>query len=108
MEGRQILDATLVANEVINSILKSNEGVMMCKLDIEKAVDHVDCSFLLSVMGLIGFGEKWLRWMRWCISTTSFSIMVNGTSSGFFQSSRGFEAVGSSLTVSFCDCDGGS
>lgn len=63
--------------------------MVLCKLDIEKAYDHVDWSFLLSVMGMMGFGEKWLRWMQWCISTSSFSILVNGTSSGFFQSSRG-------------------
>ena len=42
MEGRQILDVVLVANEVINLILKSNEGAVMYKLDIEKAYDHVD------------------------------------------------------------------
>ena len=63
VDGRQILDAALVANEVIDSIVKSNEGVVICKLDIEKAYDHVDWSFLLSVMGMMGFGEKWLWWM---------------------------------------------
>ena len=89
VEGRQILDAALVANEVINSILKSHEGAVLCKIDIEKTYDHVDWSFLLSVMSMMGFGEKWLRWMQWCIFTTSFYVLVNGTPSGFFQSSRG-------------------
>ncbi|RVW37600.1 hypothetical protein CK203_073990 [Vitis vinifera] len=41
-EGRQIVDVALVANEVIDSILKSNEGAVLCKLDIEKAYDHMD------------------------------------------------------------------
>ena len=45
-------------------ILKSNERAVMCKLDIEKVYDHVDWSFLLSVMSMMGFGEKWLRWMQ--------------------------------------------
>ena len=89
VKGRQILDAALVANGVIDSILKSNEGVVLCKLDIEKAYDNVDWSFLLSVISMMGFGEKWLRWMQWCISTTSFFILVNGTSLVFFQSFRG-------------------
>ena len=89
MEGRQILDVALVANKVIDLILKSNERAVICKLDIEKVYDHVDWSFLLSVMGMMGFGEKWLQWMRWRISTTSFSVLVNGTSLSFFQSSRG-------------------
>ena len=37
----------------------------------------------------MGFGEKWIKWIKWCISTASFSVLVNGTPTGFFQSSRG-------------------
>ena len=50
VEGRQILDAVLIANKVINSILKRNGGAILCKLDIEKVYDHVEWSFLLTVM----------------------------------------------------------
>ena len=84
VEGRQILHASLIVNEVIDSVLKSKERVVLCKLDIEKAYDHVDWTFLFSVMGKMGFGEK----CKWCISTLSFSILVNETPIGFFQSSR--------------------
>ncbi|KAJ9682618.1 hypothetical protein PVL29_018523 [Vitis rotundifolia] len=89
VEGRQILDAVLIANEAIDSTLKNNERGILCKLDIEKAYDKVDWTFILTVMQKMGFGEKWIRWIRWCISTASFSILVNGTPTGFFQSSRG-------------------
>ena len=30
VKGRQILDAVLVANEVLDSVLKSKEGAVMC------------------------------------------------------------------------------
>ena len=46
VEGRQIMDTVLIANEAIDSILKSNRRAILCKLDIEKAYDHVDWSFL--------------------------------------------------------------
>ncbi|KAL6327433.1 hypothetical protein AAG906_019746 [Vitis piasezkii] len=65
VEGRQILDAVLIANEVVDSRLKSNQG------------------------GQMGFGERWIKWIEWCISTVRYSILINGSPFGFFQSSRG-------------------
>jgi hypothetical protein len=37
----------------------------------------------------MGLGSKWKKWIRTCISTVRFSIMVNGLPSGFFESFRG-------------------
>ena len=89
VEGRQILDAVLIANEAVDSRLKSNEGVVLCKLDMEKAYDHVNWKFLIAVLRKMGFGEKWIKWVERYISIVKFSVLVNGSPSGFFQSSRG-------------------
>ena len=59
VERRQIMNAMLIANEAIDSILKSKRGAILYKLDIEKAYDHVDWSFLLAVMEKMGFGGMW-------------------------------------------------
>ena len=50
MEGRQILDAPLIANEVIDSMLRKGEKGILCKLDIEKAYDQINWSILLTIL----------------------------------------------------------
>ena len=89
VEGRQILDAVLIANELVDSSLRRKKCGLVCKLDIEKAYDSISWEFLYKVLDKMGFGSRWLSWMKWCISTASFSILINGTPAGFFQSSRG-------------------
>ncbi|RVW87919.1 DNA-repair protein XRCC1 [Vitis vinifera] len=69
VEGRQILDAALIANE---------RRPMITLIGISAISD-----------AKMGFGEKWVGWIRWCISTASFSVLVNGSPTGFFRSSRG-------------------
>ena len=83
------MDAVLIANEVVDSRLKDNVGGVLCKLDIEKAYDYVSWSFWLAVLKKMGFGERWIKWIEWRISTMKFSILINGSPSDFFQSSRG-------------------
>ena len=46
VEGRQILDTMLIANEAVDSILRRKENGLLCKLDIEKAYDHIRWDFL--------------------------------------------------------------
>ena len=67
--------------------MKSGIPGVIIKLDIEKADDHVSWSALFYLMERMGFGKKWGRWMKMCISTARFSVLVNGA--GFFGSSRG-------------------
>ncbi|RVW22247.1 LINE-1 reverse transcriptase-like [Vitis vinifera] len=89
VRGRQILDASLVANEVIDYWYKRKEKGLICKLDIEKAYDSINWNFLMKVLRKMGFGSRWMDWMRWCISTAKFSILINGVPVGFFSNSKG-------------------
>ena len=58
--GRQILDASLIANEVIDSWQKRKEKWLICKLDIEKAYDSMNWQFLFKALQKMGFRSKWL------------------------------------------------
>ena len=63
--GRPISDASLIANEVIDSMKRRKERGVLCKLDIEKAYDHINWSFVLATLKKMGFGRKWTAWINW-------------------------------------------
>ena len=74
IKGRHIMDAALIASECVDIRLTGVDSGVMCKLDIEKAYDHVNWEFLLNMLKQMGFGERWLRWIEVCIKSVRFSI----------------------------------
>ncbi|KAL4278435.1 hypothetical protein GQ457_03G038090 [Hibiscus cannabinus] len=88
-QGKQILDCSLIANELIDFSRRNRlEGVIF-KADFRKAYDSVDWGFLMFVMEKMGFGPTWLKWIYCCLSTASISVLINGSPSNAFSIGRG-------------------
>ena len=78
-----------MANEVVWWLKKKKTKSVLLKLDFHKAYDTVRWDFLDKVLEMMGFGEKWRRWIGVCVSTASMSILINGSPSLPFKLKRG-------------------
>ena len=90
--GRLITNNVLVAYEMLHTMharKKGKKGSMALKLDISKAYDLVKWQFLQGIMEKMGFPTQWIKRVMSCVTTASFSILVNGKPYGMVHPSRG-------------------
>ena len=88
--GWRISDNILLCHELVRNYHR-NGGVPRCalKVDLMKAYDTVRWDFMIEVLRMIGFPEKMVVWIRECMTTTMFSVSINGELNGFFPGGRG-------------------
>ncbi|XP_074265286.1 uncharacterized protein LOC141587712 [Silene latifolia] len=89
--GRIISDNVLIAFELFHFMKNSRnaEGFMAFKLDMAKAYDRVQLSFLERVLVVMGFNRQWSARVMECVSSVSFSMLINGSPSRIFRPTRG-------------------
>lgn len=82
----------MVAFECLHTIQKKTRGksgLMAFKLDISKAYDRVEWSFLRTMFKL-GFSTRWVDLVMKYISSSRFSLLLNGKPTGRIIPTRGF------------------
>lgn len=62
---------------------------IILKLDMAKAYDILEWDFLIAVMNAFGFSKSLCSLISSMLSNCWFSILYNGTPTGYFKSSRG-------------------
>ncbi|KAI5317917.1 hypothetical protein L3X38_037624 [Prunus dulcis] len=92
VQGRQIQDNIVVAHEVYHYLRLKRKGSKFeasLKMDMSKAYDRVEWDFLRAIMAKMGFSNFWIHLVMTCISSVSFSVLLNGKPGAPFSTSRG-------------------
>ncbi|XP_048622970.1 uncharacterized protein LOC106363766 [Brassica napus] len=62
---------------------------MAVKMDMSKAYDRAEWDFLALVMKRLGFHDKWINWIMQCITSVSYSYLINDSVYGAIKPHRG-------------------
>lgn len=90
--GCQIQDNILLAHESYHYLKLKREGgnhELALKLDMNKAYDRVEWDFLEAALVRFGLNHGWVRLVMECVTTVTFSIVLNGNAGEFFKPNRG-------------------
>jgi hypothetical protein len=85
IQGCQILDRVLIANEVIDEAKRLNKEAPLFKVNFAKAYDSVHWDFLEFMMRKLNFLVKWRSWINECVSTSTISVLINESPSKEFK-----------------------
>lgn len=90
IQGRQIFHNVAIVQDLVGVYnRKATPPCCMLKIDIRKAYDSVDWNFLQEMMQALNFPQRFINWVMACVTSTSFSLGINGSLHGFFQGKRG-------------------
>lgn len=108
--GRLITDNVLLAYELMHGFKQrrlGRKGYTTLKLDMSKAYDKVEWGFIQVVMHGLGFHAKWVDLIMNCISTTTYSVRINGISGKSFTPTRGLRQGDPFSPFLFLSCSEG-
>ena len=62
---------------------------MAAKFDMSKLYDRVEWDYLRAILIKLGFHEMWVSLVMECVTSVTYSVMVNGEQKGFIKPARG-------------------
>lgn len=85
IKGQLLCENVLWASELVADFYKDDPMSGGClQIDITKAYDNVEWEFFLNILEALELPEVFMRWIELYITTTYFSVAINGDLVGLF------------------------
>lgn len=87
--GRNTGENILLAHELIRDFKKVGKPKMCIKIDLHKTYDRTYREFICYMLHVMSFPTSFIDLIYACISSPTFSVLIEGIPHGFIQSNRG-------------------
>ncbi|KAM6596656.1 uncharacterized protein LOC133034319 [Cannabis sativa] len=107
ISGRWIAESSILSQELVQVIKKKKGkgGLMAIKVDMNKAYDRLEWSFLEKVLQSHDFSPHFIKMIMECVSSVTYSILLNGKPLPKFSPKRGIRQGNSISPFLFLLCN---
>lgn len=91
VEGRWIVENTMVVHELVHKVkkYKGKHELMLMKIDIKRAYDSLEWSFVEKALDLWAFSGEVRKLVVSCIITVEYNVLLNGSKTDWLTPTRG-------------------
>lgn len=106
VHSRHIHENISLASKIMSDLHKKCTWVnVVLKIDMSKAFDKVNWSFLSQVLTRYGFSQEWRTLIQNRLCNNIFSVCIGGFTSRFFKSTRGLRQSDPLCPLLFILCE---
>ena len=89
IKGRYIMEGVVILHEALNSFHKNKEDALIFKVDFEKAYDKIKWPFVIQMLKMRGFPDKWCDWVMETMRGGHVGVRVNDEIGPYFKTFKG-------------------
>ncbi|XP_074314185.1 secreted RxLR effector protein 78-like [Silene latifolia] len=90
IQGRSIMENILICQDLVKLYgRKTASSRCLFKIDLQKAYDSVEWSFLFQMLQELNFPSSFTNLIKECVTTATYTLNLNGDSFGWFKGQKG-------------------
>lgn len=89
IKGCYLLDNVVMLHDIMHYLHRNKLFGVLFKVDFEKAYDKINWDFMLSVLEMKGFPEKFIQWTKSAIVDGKVAITLNDMLGNYFTTRKG-------------------